>query len=369
MARDYYEVLGVARDADETQIKKAFRRLARELHPDVNAHDPEAEEKFKEAAEAYEVLSDSQRRELYDRYGHEGLKRGGYAPNFGNFGSLSDLFSAFFGGGVDSAFGGSAGGEDILVSTTIDLAQAASGTQVEIRYSVRERCEVCHGNGATPGTPIVTCERCNGAGQLQAVSRTPFGQLVRTTVCTTCHGSGRIAREPCRKCHGSGNVMADRELVVDIPAGISDGQRVRLTRRGHASEGGGSDGDLYVLVRVTADDRFIRDGDDLVTVIDLLSPYAALGTSVDVPTLAEPVPLAVPSGTQPGTEFVITGAGMPILGRSGKGNLRVIVNVITPQRLNTEQRELFEQIAETMTDENERSEEGMLAKLKRVLMG
>ena len=199
MPRDYYDVLGVSHEADEAEVKKAFRRLARELHPDVNAHDPEAEEKFKEAAEAYEVLSDAERRRLYDAYGHDGLRSGGYAPNFEGFGSFSDIFSAFFGaGGFDAAFGtgrrgGGIQGGDVLVAAAIDLSEAARGTSVEVHYEAEAQCEHCHGNGAEPGTPIVTCPRCNGSGQLQTVARTRFGQLVRSGLCDMCGGDGRVA--------------------------------------------------------------------------------------------------------------------------------------------------------------------------------
>src|SRR5438132_1145286 len=194
--RDYYEVLGVTRDASEPDIKKAFRRLARELHPDVNRHDPGAEDKFKEAAEAYEVLSDPERRATYDRYGHEGIRSGGYAPNFEGFGSVADIFEAFFGGGAfGSAFGGArAGGPmqggDVAVTADIDIVQAAHGASVEVSYEAIKLCEHCHGNGAEPGTPIETCPRCGGTGQLRAVSRTPFGQVVRATACDVCHGDG-----------------------------------------------------------------------------------------------------------------------------------------------------------------------------------
>jgi molecular chaperone DnaJ len=254
MPRDYYEVLGVSRAAGETEIKKAFRRLARELHPDVNAHDPEAEEKFKEAAEAYEVLSDADRRRQYDAYGHEGLRSGGYAPNFEGFGSISDLFSAFFGGagfgGGGGARGGAVQGGDVAVAAQVDLADAARGTRVEVAYDAVHRCETCHGNGATPGTPLRTCERCGGAGQVQAVQRTAFGQLMRTAICDVCEGDGRIPEQPCQTCDGRGMVSRRARVEVDIPAGIADGQRIRLTGRGHAGERGGPSGDLYVLVRV-----------------------------------------------------------------------------------------------------------------------
>src|SRR5271168_290471 len=254
--RDPYEVLGVERDADEQQIKKAFRALAMELHPDVNAHDPQAEEKFKEAAEANEILSDPERRATYDRYGHEGLRSGGYAPNFDAFGSISDLFDTFFGGG-GGAFGGRSGpavGGDLAVAVEIDLLQAAQGAKVKVEYEAVERCEHCRGNGAEPGTPIETCERCAGHGQLQAVTRTPFGQMARTVLCDVCHGDGRVPKQPCRECRGRGRKAARRELDVDVPAGIADGQRIRLSERGHAGGWGSHPpapaGDLYVLVRV-----------------------------------------------------------------------------------------------------------------------
>jgi len=375
MPRDYYDVLGVPRGADEAQIKKAFRRLARELHPDVNAHDPAAEEKFKEAAEAYEVLSDAERRRTYDAYGHEGLRTGGYAPNFEGFGSISDLFGAFFGGGFESAFGGrrtrggAVQGGDVAVAVPVDLADAARGTSVEVAYDVREVCGTCRGNGAKPGTPIVTCPRCGGSGQLQSVARTAFGQLVRSAVCDTCGGDGRLAEEPCGTCRGEGMVVEERRLSVDIPAGISDGQRIRLSGRGHAGERGGPSGDLYVVVRIREDERFLRDGSDLVTVVDVPAPLAALGTTVDVPTLDGDVPVEIPAGTQPGETIALAGRGMPPLRRGRTGDLRVVVNVTVPRRLTREQRDLLERFAGTLTADNHRAEEGMFAKLKRVLAG
>src|SRR3954464_12854208 len=220
--RDPYEVLGVTRNADDAQIKKAFRRLARELHPDVNKHDPEAEEKFKEAAEAYEILSDAERRATYDRYGHDGLRSGGFAPNFEGLGSFSALFAPFFGGG---AFGGGFGtapagptqGRDIAVHADITLAEAASGTSVELSFEAIETCEVCRGNGAKPGTPIVTCERCGGVGVLQAVTRSPFGQVMRQTACDVCAGEGKVPSEPCEQCDGRGREVRRRTLRVDVP--------------------------------------------------------------------------------------------------------------------------------------------------------
>jgi molecular chaperone DnaJ len=375
MPRDYYEVLGVGRDADEAAVKKAFRRLARELHPDVNAHDPDAEAKFKEAAEAYEVLSDSERRRMYDAYGHEGLRSGGYAPNFGDFGSISDLFSAFFGSGGFDPFsggrmrGGAVQGGDVAVAVAVELADAAHGTTVEVAYDVRTRCHTCNGNGAKPGTPIETCPRCHGSGQLQAVSRTAFGQLVRSAVCDVCGGDGRRPRDPCETCGGDGMVVERHRVEVQVPAGIADGQRIRLSGRGHAGERGGPSGDLYVVVRVAEDERFLRDGNDLVTVIDVPAPLAALGTTVQVPTLDGPIPVEVKAGTQPGETITLGGRGMPPLGRGRTGDLRAVVNVTIPRRLTHEQRDLLERFADSLTEDNQRADEGMIAKLKRVLAG
>jgi molecular chaperone DnaJ len=373
--RDPYEVLGIARDADETQIKKAFRKLARELHPDVNAHDPDAEEKFKEAAEAYEILSDPERRSTYDRYGHDGLRSGGMGPNFEGFGSISDLFDAFFGGGggfggFGARPGGPVQGGDVAVSAEVTLAQAATGASVELSFEGIDTCERCHGNGAEPGTPIVTCERCGGVGVLQAVTRSPFGQVVRQVSCDVCGGDGKIAQTPCERCDGRGREVRRRTLKVDIPAGIGDSQRIRLSGRGHAGEHGGPPGDLYVLVHVLDDERFLRDGDDLVTVLDVPAPLAALGATLQAPSLDGPVEVEVDAGTQPGTVITLRGQGMPVLRRSGRrGDLRVVVNVVIPRRLSKEQRELVRRLAESIGPENLRSDESMLGKLRRLVGG
>jgi molecular chaperone DnaJ len=375
--RDYYEILGVSRDADDGTIKKAFRRLALELHPDRNRDDPHAEEKFKEAAEAYEVLSDPERRATYDRYGHEGLRGGGYAPNFDAFSSVSDLFEALFGGGgFGGAFGGGGArrggavqGGDVAVSAEISLGEAARGATVEVSYEAVATCEHCRGNGAEPGTPIETCPRCQGAGQLRAVSRTPFGQVVRATTCDVCQGEGRVARNPCKVCRGRGRKVERPKVSVEVPAGISDGQRIRIAGRGHAGERGGPPGDLYVLIHVREDSRFVRDGDDLVTVVDVSAPLAALGTAVEVPTLEESVELDIPPGTQPHETLVIRGAGMPALRGRRTGDLRVVVNVVVPRHLNREQRELYEQLADSMTHHNLGTEHGVFSKLKRAFGG
>jgi len=364
MPRDPYEVLGISRDASEQQIKKAFRQLARELHPDVNAHDPEAEQKFKEAAEANEILADPERRATYDRYGHDGLRAGGYAPNFDGFGSISDLFSALFGGG---GAGAPAQGGDIAVRIELDLIEAAHGAKVEVAYEAIDRCEHCHGNGAEPGTPIESCERCGGAGQLQATTRTPFGQMVRTVICDVCHGDGRVPTDPCRECRGRGRLARRKELEVEVPIGIAEGQRIRLTGRGHAGEAGAPAGDLYVVVSVREDERFVREGDDLITALDVSAPQAALGGTLEIPTLEGTTTIELPTGSQPGEVLTLRGEGMPSLRRGRHGDIRVVLNVVIPRRLSAEQRELVEQLNDSLTEENLRSQESMFAKLRRAL--
>ena len=372
MKRDAYEVLGVPRDADDREIKKAFRTLARELHPDVNRHDPEAEEKFKEAAEAYEILSDSERRSVYDRYGHEGLSSSGFSSNFEGFGSFGDIFDAFFGGGdpFGRSAGGPAQGGDVAVAVEITLEQAATGAQVEVEYELIDRCEHCHGNGAEPGTPIETCRRCDGVGQLRMISRTAFGQLVRTQVCDVCGGDGKIPQQPCAECAGRGRKATTRVLDVDVPAGIGDEQRIRVTGRGHAGEHGGPPGDLYVLVRVAEDERFMREGDDLITPIDLAAPLAALGTSVTVPTLDGEEEVEIEPGTQPATVITLRGRGMPSLRRGRRGDQKVVVNVVIPRNLSDEQREMLDQFAATLGEDNlakPERHESLFSRVRRAL--
>ncbi len=375
MRRDPYEVLGVARDAEDREIKKTFRRVARELHPDVNRHDPEAEEKFKEAAEAYEILSDTERRSTYDRYGFEGLDSRGFASQSHGFGSFADIFDAFFGGDpFGGAFGrgGGAGriqGGDLAVEAEVTLAEAAAGKTVEVAYELVDTCEHCRGNGAEPGTPIEACPTCNGAGRIRAVTRTAFGQLVREQACDTCGGEGRIPSEPCDECGGRGRRAVRKTLQVDIPAGIADEQRIRLSGRGHAGERGGPPGDLYVLVRVAEDERFIRDGSDLVSVVDVPAPAAALGTTVMVPTLDGDEEIDVPAGTQPGTVVTLRERGMPTIGRGRRGDQQVVLNVVIPRKLSARQRDLLEELRDSMTAENlaEQADESLLSKVKRAL--
>jgi len=378
MPRDYYEVLAVSREADDDEIKKAFRRLARELHPDINRHDPEAEEKFKEVAEAYEVLSDHERRAVYDRYGHEGLRSGGWQPASG-FGSISDIFEAFFGGGGDP-FGGVFGargrsgperGRDVAVQVTLTLEEVLTGAAKEVEFEVSAQCSHCNGNGAEPGTPIETCPRCEGTGQLQSMTRTVFGQVVRTQACDRCDGDGRIAQTPCGVCRGSGREVRPRSMSVDIPAGIDDGQRVRLTGQGHAGGRGGPPGDLYVLVMVEPDPRFERHGDDLVMRLDVPFTQAALGGSVPVATLDGDEEIELEAGSQPAKVIRLRGRGLPALRGRGRGDLHVVLNVMIPSRLTDAQRDLLRRFEESANGDTYASKhgEGLFDRIRQAFRG
>jgi molecular chaperone DnaJ len=364
--RDYYEVLGVSRDADDRAIKKAFRSLARELHPDVS-EDPDAEERFRELAEAYEVLSKPETRELYDRYGHEGLRTGGFRPSAFDFGSLADLFSAFFG---DDLLGGATGtrarrrGGDVLAEVEIDLVEAARGVKRTVPLSVSVTCGTCSGSGAAPGSVPETCPQCGGAGRLQQVSNTIFGQFVRAQLCQRCNGGGKIVTQLCDDCGGAGRVTERRSLEISIPSGIHDGQRIRLSGEGHAGAVGGRAGDLYVGVRIRPDERFVREGNDIFSQVDLTVVQAALGATVQVETLEGPVELEFEPGTQPGQVRVLRGRGMPVLQGFGRGDHRVLVNVLVPRRLTDEQRRLLEEFDRLGDDDTYRPDEGFFDKLK-----
>jgi molecular chaperone DnaJ len=358
--RDYYELLGVARDADEGEIKKAFRSLARELHPDVSDA-ADADERFREVVEAYEVLSKSETRELYDRYGHAGLRSGGFEPGHFDFGSLSDLFSAFFG---DDLLGRVARGADLAATVEIELVEAARGTKRDVPFEVAVTCPRCEGDGAEPGSEVTTCPTCGGAGRMQQVTRSVFGEFVRTQACPTCSGSGRKIETPCVECHGAGRVLERRTVEVDIPAGIHDGQRIRLSGEGHAGGIGARAGDIYVVVRVQHDARFAREGNDIYSTVELTATQAALGATLTIPTLEGDYELELEPGTQPGEVKLLRGRGMPVLQGFGRGDQHVFVNVLVPRHLSAEQRRLLEEF-ETHTDEKTyRSDEGFFDKLK-----
>jgi molecular chaperone DnaJ len=359
--RDYYEVLGVARGATEVEVKKAFRTLARELHPDVNKHDPAAEEKFKEAAEAYEVLSDPDRRSTYDSFGHEGLRSGGWEPRTHGFGSFEDVVSAFFGGGdpmLADLFGfgrsGSADGGDVGARVELSLEEVLVGASREVAFEAVSTCERCRGNGAEPETPIRACDTCGGSGELRQVASTAFGQLVRSSPCPTCGGQGRIPEEPCRECHGDGRMVRTRTWDVEVPAGIESGQRIRISGAGHAGEVAGRAGDLYVEVVVSDDERFERHGQDLVAVVGVPATRAMLGGTATVPTLEGEREVKVPAGAQPGQRVVLRGLGLPSLRGGRRGDEHVILDVQVPADLSTEERELVEQLDQSLGSTNRR---------------
>ncbi|HZT83973.1 MAG TPA: molecular chaperone DnaJ [Gaiellaceae bacterium] len=365
--RDYYDLLGVGREASEAEIKRAFRRLARELHPDVSDA-PDAQERFREVVEAYEVLSKTETRELYDRYGHAGLRSGGFQPGHVDFGSLADLFSAFF--GDDVLFGGRAAGRrargaDLAATVEIDLVEAAHGVTREVPFEVAVTCRRCGGDGSEPGSEIATCPTCNGSGRLQQVTRSVFGEFVRTQTCPECSGSGRRIEQPCAECRGAGRVVEERTLDVEIPPGIHHGQRIRLTGEGHAGLVGGRSGDVYVEVRVRPDERFVREGDDIYTTVDLTFTQAALGARIAIPTLDGEEDLDLPPGTQPGEIVVLRGRGMPVLQGYGRGDQRILVNVLVPRRLDDEQRRLLREFDERADERTyDRAEGGLFDKLK-----
>jgi molecular chaperone DnaJ len=366
--RDYYEILGIRRDADEKSIKSAFRRLARELHPDVSDL-PDAQERFREAAEAYEVLSKRETRELYDRFGHEGLRTGGFRPTDFDFGNFADIFSVFFGDELFGGLGGRPGrraarGADILAEVEIDLVEAAEGTTRSVPFPIVVSCVTCRGSGAAPGTEPVRCPRCGGTGRLQSVSTSVFGQFVRTQACPECGGVGQVVETPCEDCGGSGRVTERRELEVEIPPGIHDGQRIRLSGEGHAGDLGGRAGDAYVLVHVRPDPRFVRDGNDVISTVQLTMTQAALGATVTVPTLGGEVELDLRPGTQPGEVRVLRGKGMPVVQGFGRGDHRILVNVSVPRSLTDEQRRLLEEFGRSEHERNYKADEGFFERLR-----
>lgn len=363
--RDYYEVLGVEKSADAKEIKKAYRKLAMKYHPDKNPGDKEAEEKFKEINEAYEVLSDEEKRSTYDRFGHDGLNgQAGFGggQGFGGFGGsggfgFEDIFGDIFGSGGFGGFGGSSGGSsrrrgprrgaDIRQSVTIKFEEAAFGKKVKVKMNRSEECEECHGSGAKPGTSKKTCPTCHGSGTVQSVQRTPFGNIASQRTCSTCNGEGEIIESPCSKCHGKGSVRKTKTIEVDIPAGIDDGQMIKLSGQGEVGEKGGPRGDLYIIVNVQKHSIFTREGYDVYIEMPIRFAQAALGDKLEVPTLDGKVSYNLPEGTQTGTVFRLKEKGIPKLRSNSRGDQYVKVIIDTPKNLNDDQKELLRKFDES----------------------
>jgi molecular chaperone DnaJ len=370
---DYYELLGVPRTASDADLKRAFRALARELHPDVSA-EPDAEPRFRDVAEAFEVLSDPERRATYDRFGKAGLARGGFEPVFADFGSLSDVFAAFFGddllGGAGARQNRSRRGGDVQAVVEIELEEAFTGAAISVPLDVALPCERCDSSGAEPGTSARTCPTCSGSGAVRSVSQNIFGQFVQQRACPECGGAGEVMEQACADCGGEGRIVSRTQIEVDVPKGIHDGQQIRVRGEGHAGFRSSERGHAFVIVRVRPDPRFVRDGDDLHTALRLTMTEAALGTAATVQSLAGDVELDVPAGTQPGEVRVLKGEGMPALRGSGRGSLYVRLDVAVPTALDDEQRTLLAQLDEKLGDEaygSRDEDEGFFSRLKSAL--
>jgi len=348
--RDYYEVLGIDRNATDDDIKKAFRKLAFQYHPDRN-NEHDATEKFKELNEAYEVLSSPDKRAAYDRYGHEGVQQGTGSPDFSGtgFSGFGDIFDAFFGGmntGADRQ--GPLQGNDLQQNVTISLEEAAFGCERELKMLRTENCSLCHGLGSKPGTKPIRCPACNGTGQVRRVQQNFFGRFVNVTACTKCHGEGQIATEFCPQCKGAGREKFSRTLTIKIPAGVANGNQLSIRGEGDAGMRGGSPGDLYLNIAVLPHEFFTREGDDLLYELPVNFAQAALGDDIEVPTLNGKMKIKVPAGAQNGKIFRLKDRGVTHLRGGGRGDEVVTLKIITPEKLTKEQKRLFEELAKSM---------------------
>lgn len=355
--KDYYEVMGVSRSADEGELKKAYRKLARQYHPDVNQNDASAAEKFKEVTEAYEVLSDTEKRAQYDRFGHAAFEQGagggyggGFSGDFNGFGGVEDIFDAFFGGsGGRRQRSGPERGSDLQYELEIDFVDAVNGKGVELEIPRTESCDTCHGSGAKPGTQPETCPQCKGAGQISFAQNTIFGRINSSRTCERCHGSGKIIASPCSTCGGKGAVRKRRKVKVRIPAGVDTGTRLRLSGEGEAGQKGGGPGDLFVVLRVRPHPVFKRNGAELLLDVHISYPKASLGGKAEVKVINdEVVEINIPAGTQSGTVQRVRGKGIAKLGTTAKGDLVVTLIVDTPKRLSAKERELLRELAQAM---------------------
>jgi len=385
MSKDYYEILGVPKDASDAQIKSAFRKLAIKYHPDKNRDDPKAaEEKFKEVNEAYQILSDKQKRAQYDQFGSAAFENGAGGPGGfggfgdfgqggfgqGGFGGFGDIFDTFFGGQGSRRSNGPERGADLRFDVDITFENAAFGVEMEIQVPKNENCDHCNGSGAEPGSSVDTCPVCHGTGQERVVQNTPFGQMVNVRTCSHCGGTGKIIHQKCKKCHGEGTIKIRKKLKIKIPAGVDDGTRIRVSGEGEPGIRGGAHGDLYVYIYVRKHPKFARQGNDVISEEKISFAQAGLGTTVRVETLDGKVDLKIPAGTQNGTTFRIKGHGVPFLHSSRRGDHHVVVKVETPRNINAKQRELLREFAkaghEAWVEEPE-ADESLFDKIKKKL--
>jgi molecular chaperone DnaJ len=362
--RDYYEVLEIDRRASEAEIKRAFRNQARTYHPDVNKS-PDAEARFKEINEAYEVLSDPQKRAAYDRFGHNG-PMGGF-DTFTDIGGFADIFETFFGAGRRGAHRGPQRGTDLRYDMSISFEEAAFGTEKTIDIPVLQICEKCDGSGAEPGSTATTCPRCQGSGELRRVQQSVFGQFVNVVACDRCQGEGQIVGSPCSRCHGQGRERRSKQLSVKIPAGVDRGQQIRLAGEGEMGPKAGPPGDLYVVLDVKPHEVFKREGYDIHYELPLTVAQAALGDDVTVPTIDGEAELHVPAGTQHGRTFRIRGKGVQHLRSLERGSMFVVTQVVVPTKLSSRQRELFQQLAGELNVEDH--DKGFFGKVKEAFGG
>lgn len=349
--RDYYEVLGLAKGATSDEIRKAYRKLAKKYHPDVSK-EPDAEEKFKEVAEAYEVLSDDQKRAQYDQFGHAGAQGGfgGGGAGFDGFG-FEDIFSSFFGGGGGGRRrdpNAPRQGSDLQYTMTIDFMDAVHGMEKEIEIPKDENCDTCQGTGAKPGTSKTTCTQCNGSGEINVEQNTPFGRIVNRRTCNVCSGSGQMIKDKCTTCSGTGKVRKRKKLNIKVPAGVDEGQQIRISGQGEPGANGGPAGDLYIVFHVRDHEFFERDGNDVYVELPLTFAQVTLGDEVEVPTVHGKVKLKIPAGTQTGTKFRLRGKGIQSVRGYGQGDQHVIVKVVTPTKINDRQRELLSEFYDIM---------------------
>jgi molecular chaperone DnaJ len=367
--RDYYEVLGVDKNASKQEIKKAYRKLARQYHPDVNK-EADAADKFKEFTEAYEVLTDDQKKAQYDQFGHTDPNQG-FGGGGADFGGFGDIFDMFFGGGSRRRDPNAPRqGADLQLTMTMEFKEAVFGKETDIEIPKEEECTTCEGSGAKPGTTPETCSYCNGSGQMSTEQNTPFGRIVNRRVCNHCEGTGKMIKQKCSTCSGTGKVKKRKKVHVKIPAGVDDGQQLRVTGQGEPGINGGPPGDLFVVFRIKRHEFFERDGDDIYCDMPITFVQAALGDEVEVPTLHGKVKLKIPAGTQSGTKFRLRGKGVPNVRGYGQGDQHINIRVVTPTKLSAKQKQVLKEFADESGDSPfDEDEESFFSKMKRAFKG